>query len=140
MKKIILIPLTALSLGACSHGGLYEDSTISQKPPRILYDEVDGKKANLELQESPECVGQVMPGMQATQTSNNYNYLLGCSMQRQMMAQIANPEHALGVKGMSEDQMSGTRAATIINGRDTNPDPAPFVPGYLLSDIGGTTE
>ena len=57
-----------------------------------------------------------------------------------MMAQLANPEHAYGVAGVEGSQISGERAANVIQGIDASADPRPFPPGYLLSDIGGESE
>ncbi|MAS87630.1 MAG: hypothetical protein CMH30_06605 [Micavibrio sp.] len=95
---------------------------------------------SLALAESPECIGQNMPGLGGTQPGDNYNYLLGCSMARMEMKQIANPAHALGVAGVGGSQMEGTRAANIVNGVTNNGDPRDFVPGYVISETGGATE
>lgn len=91
-----------------------------------------------ELVEAPECVGQTMPGRDAG-THNVRDYVLGCSLQRQMMAQIADPRHAKGRAGLGSVS-SGERAANVIEGRDSSGDPIGFVPGYMISDSAQTTD
>ncbi|MAY99016.1 MAG: hypothetical protein CMH32_00645 [Micavibrio sp.] len=94
----------------------------------------------LELVEAEQCRGQVIPGMDGTSTDNNMDYSLGCSMNRHMIAQIANPEHAQGVAGLSGDSMTGERAANILNGHNGTDEPMDYIPGYTLSDIGQSAE
>lgn len=89
----------------------------------------------LEVMEAPECAGNYIPGMKDNDPGNDRDYLLGCSMQRQMLAQIADPKDAMGQAGLSGG-MAGTKAVNVVNGYNDSGDPVDFVPGYLLSDIG----
>tara|TARA_Y100001001_G_scaffold163409_1_gene192305 strand:+ start:282 stop:932 length:651 start_codon:yes stop_codon:yes gene_type:complete len=85
-----------------------------------------------ELVEAAECVGQTMPGRNAG-THNVRDYVLGCSLQRQIMAQIADPRYAMGRAGLG-GVSSGERAANVIEGRDGHGDPLSYAPGYTISD------
>lgn len=93
----------------------------------------------LELSEAAQCKGKNMPGMHDNQPGNDRDYLLGCELQRQVLAQIAYPEDALGHAGLSEGQ-SAARAASAIKGHHSAEEPLEFVPGYTLSDIGQSSE
>lgn len=78
-----------------------------------------------------------MPGIRSkTGQPSDFDYKLGCGVKKYFAKQIANPEELRGVAGLGGEN-DGDRAANIINNTTRPGEPRPYLPGYVISSIGG---
>lgn len=89
----------------------------------------------LEAQAPESC--KEMPGVRSkTGQSSDFDYKLGCGVKKYFAKQIANPEDLRGVAGLGGAN-DGDRAANVINNTTRPGEPRPYLPGYVISSIGG---
>lgn len=78
-----------------------------------------------------------MPGIRSeTGKSSDFDYKLGCGMKTYFAKQIANPADLRGVAGVGGEN-DGERAANVINENTRSGEARPYLPGYVISSIGG---
>jgi pilus assembly protein CpaD len=77
----------------------------------------------------------VMPGTNQRQTGSYGNYALGCTVKDLEARQVAYPADLLGTSTM--DGFDADRAAAIVVRDTRSGEQQDFVPGYVLSEVGG---
>lgn len=88
------------------------------------------------IAKGPENCGEV-PGL-TTETGSYGDYGLGCTYKNAMAKQIAYPKDLEGPEsGMGKTAADRTISAVNVGVRSG--EPSPFVPSYILSELGGNT-
>lgn len=92
-----------------------------------------------QISSSAECSGATMPGNDNPTRITMDGYRLGCTLDSMLAQQVADPADLDGQAGLGA-KADARRATNVVDGQYRTGETREFLPGFVISELGGSGE